>query len=90
MGLAAVLTTHVTHEQAAQLFAGAIQTHGAKFLGVKLSGILAAKFSAKGLAGIVPVLGPIVAAGINWYILSGINKAADAYYESKARIVCGG
>jgi uncharacterized membrane protein len=88
MSLAGVLTPLVTSEKAAQVFSKAIQLHGAKLVGMKLAGVIAAKVTAKGIAGFVPVLGPIAAAGINWYILSGLDEAAIAYFESKARATC--
>lgn len=90
LSLAATLTPMVTREKSLQLFAQAVHLHGAKFVGAKLSGVIAAKLAAKGFAGFVPVLGPIAAAGINWYIFSGVDAAANAYFESKARVVCGG
>ena len=88
MSLGAALTPLVSNEKALQLFSNAIQVHGAKLVGVKLAGVLAAKVTAKGLAGFVPFLGPVAAAGINWYILSGLDDAATAYYAAKAKAVC--
>jgi hypothetical protein len=88
MGLAATLTPLATQDKALQVFAGAVHLHGAKFVGAKLAGVIAAKVTAKGLAGFVPVLGPVVAAGVNWYIFDGINDAANAYFQSKAKVVC--
>jgi hypothetical protein len=88
MSLAATLTPLVTREKALQYFANAVSTHGAKLVGAKLAGVIAAKLTAKGLAGFLPVLGPVAAGGINWYIFSGVDDAANAYYQSKARVVC--
>jgi len=88
MSLAATMTPLITREQAHRLFVNAVQLHGSKFVGVKLAGVIAAKMTAKGVAGFIPALGPIVAGGINWYIFSGIDDAANAYFQSKARLVC--
>lgn len=88
MSLAATLTPLVTREKALQYFANAVNVHGAKLVGAKLAGVIAAKLTAKGLAGFIPVLGPVAASGINWYIFSGVDDAANAYFQSKARFIC--
>jgi len=90
MGLASVLTPSTPREQALVAFTRALDLYGAKLVGVKLAGVVTAKSLAKALAGFVPVLGPVVAGGINWYILDGLRDAAQAYYQSKAQVFCGG
>lgn len=89
MGLAAVLTPSMPREQALMAFTRALNLYGAKLVGVKLAGVVTAKSLAKAMAGFVPVLGPVVAGGINWFILDGLRDAAQAYYQSKAQVMCG-
>ncbi len=88
MSLGVAVTPLVTRETSAELFGQAIATHGAKFVGPKLAGVIGAKVATKAAAGFLFVLGPTVAAGINWFITSGIHDAATSYYETKARLVC--
>lgn len=90
MGLTSVLTPSTPREQALVAFTRALDLYGAKLVGVKLAGVVTAKSLAKALAGFVPVLGPVVAGGINWFILDGVRDAAQAYYRSKAAVMCGG
>lgn len=90
MGLAAVLTPSTSRDEALALFTRAVNLYGAKVVGVKLAGVVAAKSVAKAAAGFVPVLGPVVAGSINWFILDGLHDATRAYYRSKAQAVCGG
>lgn len=90
MGLASVLTPSMPRDQALAAFTRALDLYGAKLVGVKLAGVVTAKSLAKAFAGFVPVLGPVVAGGINWFILDGLRDAAQAYYQSKAQAVCGG
>lgn len=89
MGLATVLTPSTSRDEAVQLFTRAIDLYGAKLVGAKLAGVVAGKSLAKAAAGFVPVIGPLVAGGINWYLLDGLRDAAQAYYQSKAQVLCG-
>lgn len=89
MGLATVLTPSTPRDQAVDLFSRAMNLYGAKFVGAKLAGVVTAKSVAKAMAGFVPLLGPVVAAGINWYILDGLRDATQAYYQTKVQAMCG-
>ncbi|WP_158319441.1 hypothetical protein [Actinoplanes xinjiangensis] len=63
-------------------------------LGAKVAGQLAAKLSAKlsgkVLSGFVPILGAVVAGGVNAWIVDGILDAAKDYYTDKLGILGGG
>ncbi|MEV4283606.1 hypothetical protein [Actinoplanes xinjiangensis] len=50
----------------------------------------AAKLSGKVLCGFVPVLGAVVAGGVNAWIVDGILDAAKDYYTDKLGILGGG
>ncbi len=43
---------------------------------------LTAKLAAKTGVGWIPLIGGVVSGGINWWLLSGLLDAADAYYKS--------
>ena len=88
LAIAPVATPFVTRDRAAELFLLAVKKHGTTLVGAKLAGLVAAKMTAKSLAGFVPILGPIVAGGINWYIFHGVNSATTLYYNNKARHIC--
>ncbi|WP_439549114.1 hypothetical protein [Falsiroseomonas sp.] len=54
----------------------------------KLGAKFAAKMIAKALVGFVPLLGPLSAVAINYWILDGIHVDSIAYFGAKARVVC--
>lgn len=43
---------------------------------------LTAKLAAKTGFGWIPLIGGVVSAGINWWLLSGLLDAAETYYKS--------
>ncbi|NJL28625.1 MAG: hypothetical protein HC897_12415 [Thermoanaerobaculia bacterium] len=69
-----------TASKGSAVFAGRV---GGK-LGAKIAGKLAAKFTgklgAKAFAGVIPLIGPAVGAGVNVYFIRDITKSACAYY----------
>ncbi|MFC4068340.1 hypothetical protein [Actinoplanes subglobosus] len=62
---------------------------GAKVAG-KIAAKLTAKMSGKALAGFVPILGAVVAGGVNAWIVDGILDAAKEYYADKLKILGAG
>lgn len=66
-------------------------THlAASKLGAKIAAKPAAKFAskfvAKGIGGFVPFVGAAVGAGVNLWLLNGIQDAAEAFYRDKIKL----
>lgn len=89
LGLAALIAPRAaTSEEAAMAFVTAVKAHGIPVIGKTVSSLLVGKLGIKALTGIMPVVGPLISGGINWYIFDGLNDAAMSYYQQKANQVC--
>jgi hypothetical protein len=53
--------------------------------GTRIAGALAPKIVSKAIGGFVPVLGPVIGAGINTRFLSTLADSAESYYAQRLR-----
>jgi hypothetical protein len=81
-------TPFLSDGQTDAVFTGAINSHIGEFFGAKLVGLVAGKILTKKLFGIIPIIGPVAAMSINWYIVHRVNDAAVVYFDEKATVAC--
>lgn len=55
----------------------------------KIGAKVAGKAVVKGFAGFVPLLGPVSAAAINYFIMNDLDKSSRRYFYYKASVFCG-
>lgn len=69
---------------------GVLASLAAKKMANKLAAKITAKYryegGAKGVGGFLPLVGPIIGAGVNAYLVNGIGTSAELYYSHKGEL----
>lgn len=56
-------------------------------VGAKVAAKIAGKIAGKAGAGFIPLLGPVIGGGINFWFISSVSSSAEEYYDFKLSVI---